>query len=294
MNQSLVYIIGAFTLIAELAVSCFALYCILAVFRVQRPKFKNVFRLVIEPGLVALIVTAVVTVLLHVSFLSIGVAIVSYLVWFHILLKRFYSFEVQKSLAVFMFYFVVAGIFVYIIQAIFFSFFTNTTITDDSMSPTFAQNTQVLVSSIGKKYSRGDIVYFFNEDSGYLVRRIIGLPGETVEVKTGSVFINGKKLDESYITTPIYCPEPAEASGKSVSTLYGENVSANDFSNSDNVIFPNIVNADCSKPFALKDGQYFVLGDNVSNAKDSRQFGAVAGNNISGKVLGKSKWNFSF
>ena len=56
---------------------------------------------------------------------------------------------------------------------------------------------------------RGDIIAFKpngNENSHYYIKRIIGLPGETVEIKDGEILINGEKIEEDYKTTKIDDP----------------------------------------------------------------------------------------
>jgi len=99
---------------------------------------------------------------------------------------------------------------------------------------------------------RGDIVIFRYPDNEkvYYVKRVIGLPGETVEVKDGKVYINGSDtpLDEPYL------PEPMEGS-------YG--------------------------PYEVPEGCYFMMGDNRNNSLDARFWDNkfVAKNKIVAKVL---------
>ena len=94
---------------------------------------------------------------------------------------------------------------------------------------------------------RGEIIVFQfpldpNKD---FVKRVVGLPGETIEMRDGRVFVNGGLLEEPYLTVK-------------------------DRSN--------------AAPVRLKEGEYYVLGDNRSHSNDSRSWGAVPEANLRGKV----------
>lgn len=98
---------------------------------------------------------------------------------------------------------------------------------------------------------RGDIVVFWypsDPDKSY-VKRIIGLPGETVEVRTGKVYIDGKELKESYLDT-----------------IHNQNLR-------DNVLK------------SVDQHYYFVMGDNRDNSSDSRVWGLVPEKYIYGKAF---------
>lgn len=79
----------------------------------------------------------------------------------------------------------------------------------ESMYPTLKVNDRLLVNKLAYLYSepkRGDIVIFTPPKSVHsehdYVKRVIGLPGETVEIKNGKVFINGNPLEEDYLAEP--------------------------------------------------------------------------------------------
>ena len=103
---------------------------------------------------------------------------------------------------------------------------------------------------------RGDIVVFKTPplaavrcgEGGTFVKRLIGLPGETLEEKNGYVYIDGKRLNEPYIQQ-----------GRRDSRSYG--------------------------PLVIPKGQYFMMGDNRAQSCDSREWGTVPRANLIGKVF---------
>ena len=115
-----------------------------------------------------------------------------------------------------------------------------TVVSGRSMNPTLENGDNLITDKISYRFSdpkRYDIVVFpFEDENGKrnFIKRIIGLPGETVQIKDGEVYINGELLGETY--------------GKEKMDYAGR----------------------ASEPITLGDDEYFVLGDNRSNSKDSR------------------------
>ena len=120
-----------------------------------------------------------------------------------------------------------------------------------SMLPTLITDNLVLVTKISNLTStpnRGDVMVLSkpSEQREDLVKRVVGLPRETVEMRDGKVYINGIGLDESS-----YIQDPGNFS---------------------------------MAPLVLGEDAYFVLGDNRRESEDSRRFGPVPARAIIGKV----------
>jgi signal peptidase I len=124
-----------------------------------------------------------------------------------------------------------------------------------SMDPTLKVNDRVLVNKLSydlHDVHRGDIVVFEsppNESAQTkdLIKRVIGLPGETVESRDGHIVINGRELDEPYLQ-------------------------------------PDVTTGPMDKVTVPPD-HYWVMGDNRGNSRDSRFFGAIPGSLIIGRAF---------
>ena len=134
--------------------------------------------------------------------------------------------------------------------------FQSVTMQESSMEPTLAVGQKFFVNRLGYRISepkRGDIVVYktsASDDAALHIHRIIGLPGETVQIVGGRVLINGGNLKET-----------------------GD--------------YPSISNAGlAASPLTLESGEYFVLGDNRNNSEDSRygDIGVINSKYIVGKL----------
>ena len=125
-----------------------------------------------------------------------------------------------------------------------------------SMEPTLYNKNEVIINKFIYKLTnpkRGDVVVFRpngNKNTHFTIKRVVGLPGETVKIESGKFYIDGEELTSDYITGEI-----EEAGIASDSILLGED-------------------------------EYFVLGDNLANSEDSRfaNIGNVDKQDIEGKV----------
>lgn len=127
----------------------------------------------------------------------------------------------------------------------------------NSMFPNFHDQEYLLTDKITYRLSkpkRGDVIVFKapkNEEYDY-IKRIVGLPGDTVKVENCHVFINNQSLEESYLTENV-----CTSAGRSWQT--GQSI-------------------------ILSEDEYFVVGDNRPYSSDSRDWGAVPEENIVGKA----------
>ena len=124
------------------------------------------------------------------------------------------------------------------------------TVVMSSMEPNFQEGECIMVNKVCYRSSgpqRGEVIVFDPSfDSEYpFIKRVIGLPGETVEIKDGKVSINGTPLNEEYIMAP-----------------------------------PNYTMPVTEVP----ENEYFVLGDNRNNSTDSSKGWTVPQDNIIGKA----------
>jgi len=125
-----------------------------------------------------------------------------------------------------------------------------------SMEPNFSEADYLIVDEISYRFrppQRGEVVVFKYplDPSKRFIKRIIGLPGETIEIKNGKVIItstdgNITTLSESYISAGVEAPD--------------------------------------MNPYKLDDGQYFVLGDNRPHSSDSQDWGELPQKNIIGRA----------
>jgi len=121
-----------------------------------------------------------------------------------------------------------------------------------SMEPNFENGNYLIIDELSFRFRdprRGEVVVFRypHNPSQRFIKRIIGLPGEKIEIKAGSIMVDDQILDESE-----YLPSGVQTLG-------------------------NI-------QIALNENEYFVLGDNRISSSDSRQWGSLPRKNIVGRV----------
>ncbi len=169
------------------------------------------------------------------------------------LYKNYYQTDIKKNIKIYITKLLLSGVVslviaivvvvparIFIVQPFFMS--------GASMEPNLTDGDYVLINEFNKDYKRGDIVVFKypKDEKQFFLKRIIGLPGEKVEVKQGIVSVNGRVLDES-------------------SYLKSDVVTKGEVS------------------LTLGSDEYFVMGDNRGFSGDSRVWGAVKKSLIVGK-----------
>lgn len=126
----------------------------------------------------------------------------------------------------------------------------------NSMQPNYPDAEYLLTDKISYRFNdpqRGDVVVLKSpiEDKEY-IKRIIGLPGETVSLIDGRVYVDGKKLEERYLASDLL------TDGNQVLAEGGS--------------------------YKVPEGEYFVMGDNRPHSLDSRAFGPIEKSKLRGKA----------
>ena len=182
------------------------------------------------------------------------------------------------------------GLFILIITSIILSrifLWTPVRVDGHSMDPTLADNEYLLV--INKlPINRFDIVVASETENGKtkeIVKRVIGLPGDTIEYKNDVLYINGKETDEPYLKD--YIQKFKE--DKLQSTYSGKGFEENGelFRQMAQIAEAFTVDKDGSATFTKKllDDEYLLLGDDRIVSKDSRQVGAFKKDQIKGEAV---------
>jgi len=128
-------------------------------------------------------------------------------------------------------------------------------IPSESMNPTLKTNDRVLVNKLSYRLHgvhRGDVVVFKSlpgegASTRDLIKRVIGLPGETVEARNGHVFVDGRPLKEDYLKTSVV--------------------------------------TDRMPSTRIPAGHYWMMGDSRGNSHDSRDFGPIPRSAIIGRAF---------
>lgn len=243
-------------LLVELLLNSGILFLLSKLFKIPSASFKKSVIIFLGSSLATVLVVTVATILnVESSILPVEVVLaIAYtagLAVFYFLLRKLYNTKLLKGVLLYVIFTILAG-------AISFGTFLTVRshlpvqmfiIEGNSMLPTYQNGSLVLLSSSNSEISRTDVVVFSIQEPKYFrVGRVIGLPGERVEVIGEDIHINGKPLDES-----------AYWGVEAVTHMDGFVV--------------------------LKENEYFILGDNRGNSDDSRVIGPITKEQITGEIF---------
>ena len=126
---------------------------------------------------------------------------------------------------------------------------------------------------------RGEVMVFIHPQEGkYYIKRVIGLPGDTVRYEDKNLYINGEMIDKEYVRDISVDTQIGELPG----TLYSEVLGGIEHAAQH---IDGVGNRRTRTNWVIPAGQYFMMGDNRDNSYDSREWGTVPEENIVGKAI---------
>ena len=152
--------------------------------------------------------------------------------------------------------FVVAFI---IVGGVYFFLGRPFTVSGASMYPTLHNGDRMVLSKVGDIHRFDVVILKAPDENVEYIKRVIGMPGDIVEMKSGVLYINGKKVDQPFINTEALAKQTVFMDDFTLESLTGES--------------------------KVPEGKYFVLGDNRGVSKDSRMIGFIDRSAIEGKAV---------
>ena len=133
------------------------------------------------------------------------------------------------------------------------------TVRGASMYPTLHNGDRMVLSKVGNIHRFDVVILKAPDENVEYIKRVIGMPGDTIEMKSGVLYINGKKVDQPFINTEALAKQTVFMDDFTLESLTGES--------------------------KVPEGKYFVLGDNRGVSKDSRMIGFIDRSAIEGKAV---------
>ena len=175
------------------------------------------------------------------------------------------------------------------------NFFDYLNVSGSSMYPTLKDHQLVFVNKIDKNFKRGQVISFYSKSNNPLaspseslyIKRVIGLPGDTVSYKDGKLYVNEKEVNQKFLSLrgnnekmelTEGTQKPSSSSNWDLSTLSKENDNFNEWSKNQSKV---------------PDGTLFVLGDHRSVSLDSRYFGFVKKDSVLG-INHSFPWDYKY
>jgi signal peptidase I len=164
-----------------------------------------------------------------------------------------------------------------------------------SMNPTIVEGDRIFINKLSYDLKipyttqhlatwdhpkHGDIVVFFSPSDGIrLVKRVVGVPGDRIEMKDNRLLINDKALE--YVPIPNITAGQGDTLKKSRVHYFSENLVGK---NHAIALTPHHLSLRSFGPLRIPENRYFMMGDNRDNSADSRYFGLVHRNQIVGQA----------
>lgn len=271
----LIILLGILLTVAGFFLYAYALHLATKIFKVENAKYKTSITIYLKTILFAILFGGITVLTLDVAGLEaledVALLIIGFLI-VHKLLSKHYQTKIKKNAGIYLIFLVFSTL-IYFLSAILIVVPVRSMVMEPfyvkgaAMEPNFNNKDYLFFKKFNNDYQRGDVIIFKNPNNQdeYFIKRIIGLPGEKIQLKDGEVILynsnnpKGNKLQEDYIAPDI--------------KTYGL---------SDEAV-------------VLGDNEYYVLGDNRTKSKDSRSFGPVEKGLFVGEfwLAPLKKWNLN-
>jgi signal peptidase I len=165
--------------------------------------------------------------------------------------------NILGSIGTFIYSFIETVVIALVIAVVLYLFImTPHEVLGNSMHPTYRNGEYLMANKLTYRFGepkRGDVIIFEYSETQDFIKRIIGIPGDSIMIKDGKIYVNGNQLDESdYLADTVY-------------TSGGDYLAQ-------------------GETITIGEGKYFVLGDNRPHSSDSRTFGPISEDKIKGKA----------
>jgi signal peptidase I len=260
----MIYLLIPVAIIAGFAFDALLLHVTTKIFKVNGANYKTALIISVLQWISAIIIAIILGIILSAfgfQDISTILAIFFGVVIFHKLLKKYYQTSLKKNIAIYVVFTILTiittlAIIIPVRSFVIMPFYVK----GAAMEPAYKDGDYLLINEFSKNYQRGDVIIFRypKNPQEFFIKRIIALPGERVQLKEGSVYLynkqnqNGYKLSEPYLASDVQT-----------------------FGLDENVV-------------ELASNEYYLLGDNRNDSKDSRNFGSVKDSYFIGEVWFKA------